>query len=79
MCEDQLTLKLNADSQDYIDDETAKRLGGKLSLLETLCAARIVPLAQLIAMRMSEPDMIIIHGKRLSPLHLAQLQDDAHC
>ena len=55
----------------------SKRISHSTSHAETLAAAKTVPLAQIAALRLAEPEITMLHRRKLSPLELMTLQDKA--
>ncbi len=47
----------------------SKRISHSTSLAETLSCAALIPLGQLVAMRIAEPELALKHG-RLTPVRL---------
>ena len=59
--------------------QKSKRISHSTSHGETLATAKTIPLAQLTAIRLTEPELHAQHDFRLSPMILMRLQDDGHC
>jgi hypothetical protein len=56
----------------------SKRISHSTSHAETLSCAALIPLGQLVCMRLAEPELTIKHG-RLTPIRLLQIQEDGIC
>ena len=57
----------------------AKRLSHSTSHAETLSAAKFIPVGQLVALRLCEPDLAIYFNTSLSPGLLMNVQDRGMC
>ena len=55
----------------------AKRVSHSTSHAETNSAARAIPLGQLTALRITEPDIALTTGKTITPTFLMHLQDES--
>jgi hypothetical protein len=56
----------------------SKRISHSTSHAETLSCAALIPMGQLVAMRVAEPELAIKYG-RLTPMKLMTIQDDGLC
>ena len=62
----------------YGSGNISKRISHSTSHAETLACAALIPMGQLVCMRLAEPELSIKYGK-LSPIKLLKIQDDSHC
>ena len=62
--------------------QKSKRISHSTSHAETLAAAKAIPIGQLGALRLAEPELCAHHGHRqvrLAPLQLLDIQDKSQC
>ena len=57
----------------------SKRISHSTSHGETLACTATIPIAQLVAMRIAEIELIAQYGIALTPMKLMQIQDDGQC
>ena len=57
----------------------AKRISSSTSHAETLAAAALIPMGQLVAMRLAEPELLAKNGGKVTPMYLLRIQEESLC